>query len=263
MQHLNEEQLVLHRYRDDAEDAAAAEQHLSSCADCRAQYETLCRVLTLVDELPVPQRDDSYGTEVWNRLRWRLGRRERTRMWQGLAAAAALAFVFFAGGLWYARRNTPASLSPSATIAHNVTAQSPAVAMAATSAPQANRVLLVFVGDHLENSERMLVELTNADTARGLDISTESRRAEELVSMNRIYRQTALKHGERNIASLLSDLEPVLLELSHAEGRLSPGELAALQKRIDSKGLLFKVRVVSAQVSGRESAPLPKGTNSL
>jgi len=260
MQHLNEEQLVLHRYRDDAEDAAAAEQHLSSCAECRAQYETLCRVLTLVDELPVPQRDDSYGTEVWNRLRWRLGRRERTRMWQGLAAAAALAFIFFAGGLWYARRNTPSSLSPTATVAQNTPAAVPA---AAASAPQANRVLLVFVGDHLENSERMLVELTNADTARGLDISTESRRAEELVSMNRIYRQTAVKHGERNIASLLSDLEPVLLELSHAEGHLSPDALAALQKRIDSKGLLFKVRVVSAQVSGRESAPLPKGTNSL
>jgi hypothetical protein len=262
MQHLNEEQLVLHRYRDDDADAAAAEQHLSSCGDCRVQYETLCRVLTLVDELPVPQRDDSYGTEVWNRLRWRLGRRERTRMWQGLAAAAVLAFVFFAGGLWYARRNTPSSSAPTA-VATN-TAPVAAVPVAAASGPQANRVLLVFVGDHLENSERMLVELTNADAKHGFDITGERRRAEELVSMNRIYRQTAVKNGERNIASLLSDLEPVLLELSHADNHLSSEELVALQKRIDSKGLLFKVRVVSAQVSGRDAAPLPpKGTNSL
>ena len=92
MQHLNEEELVLHRYRDDANDAAAAEQHLNTCGECRARYDTLCRVLALVDDLPVPQRGDEYGTEVWNHLRWRLGHRERARLWQALAAAAMIAF---------------------------------------------------------------------------------------------------------------------------------------------------------------------------
>jgi hypothetical protein len=64
---------------------------------------------------------------------------------------------------------------------------------------------------------------------------------------------------------LLSDLEPVLLELSHAGSTLSPDEIAALQKRIDSKGLLFKVRVVSAQVSGQQGATKApqKGMDSL
>jgi hypothetical protein len=271
MQHLNEEQLVLHRYRDDAEDAGAIGEHLMACVECRAQYDTLCRVLALVDELPVPQRGDEYGTEVWNRLRWRLGRRERRRMWQAFATAATIALVFFAGGLWYARRNAgPGTAqpqiaqggSPVASTA-STTAASSTLASSTTSGGSGNRILLVVVSDHLDNSERMLLELTNADSRRGLDVTANRRRAEELVEANRLYRQTATQKGDSRIAALLSDLEPVLVELSHSSDRLSPAELASLQKRIDSKGLLFKVRVVSAQVSGRQAPTLPKGTNSL
>ena len=253
MQHMNEEQLVLHRYHDDVEDAAAIEMHLADCAECRAQYDTLCRVLTLVDELPVPQRDDGYGAEVWNRLRWRLGRRQRASAWKPLlAAAAVIAIAFFAGQLWHARHLS------------TTTTNAPAAQVASQAKPaQPDRILLVVVSDHLDNSERMLLELTNADAKQGLDVSAERKRAEELVAVNRLYRQTAAQRGETRIASLLADLEPVLVELAHSDAILSPGELASLQKRIDSKGLLFKVRVVSAQVSGREAPPLPKGTSSL
>jgi hypothetical protein len=251
MQHLNEEQLVLHRYHDDVDDVTVIEGHLAVCAECRAQYDTLCRVLTLVDELPVPQRGDQYGTEVWNRLRWRLGRRERVRTWQSIIAiAAVIAIAFFAGQLWHARH--AATAIPTSTMA----SKTPAAA-------QPNRLLLVVVSDHLDSSERMLLEVSNADAKLGLNVSTERKRAEELVSANRLYRQTALQRGETRIASVLSDIEPVLLELAHSDAILSPDELASLQKRIDSKGLLFKVRVVSAQVSGREAPPQPKGMNSL
>jgi len=52
MQHLNEEQLVMHHYHD-VDGAAAVEQHLASCDECRAQFNTLRRVLALVDQLGV------------------------------------------------------------------------------------------------------------------------------------------------------------------------------------------------------------------
>jgi hypothetical protein len=111
----------------------------------------------------------------------------------------------------------------------------------------------------------MLLEISNADAKHPLDVASQSKRAGELVASNRIYRQTAARRGETRIASLLSDLEPVLVELSHAGSTLSPDEIAALQKRIDSKGLLFQVRVVSAQVGGHEApATVPqKGIDSL
>jgi hypothetical protein len=264
MQHLTEEQLVAHYYHDG--DAAAAETHLAVCGECRAQLDTLRNVLALIDQLPIPERGAAYGEEVWTRLRWKLGsERRRSRVWATISAiAAAIALAFVGGILWHARTQ---QLQQTQAV---VTQSKPSAAAAAQTAsnPSAvsrDRLLLVVVSDHLDSSERMLLELSNADAKHPLDVTSESKRAGELVASNRIYRQTATRRGETRIASLLSDLEPVLLELSHAGSTLSPDEIAALQKRIDSKGLLFKVRVVSAQVSGQQGATKApqKGMNSL
>jgi hypothetical protein len=262
MQHMTEEQLIAHYYHDG--DAVAAEEHLASCEECRRQFETLRNVLALVEQLPIPERSDAYGEEVWTRLRWKMGsERRRSRVWGTIAATAAALAIAFAGGiLWHAR--TQQAARPQAIVAHAVKPDS-VTPSAAIESSSKDRILLVVVSDHLDSSERMLLELANADAKHPLDVSSESKRAVELVASNRIYRQTAARRGETRIASLLSDLEPVLVELSHAGSTLSPDEIAALQKRIDSKGLLFKVRVVSAQVGGREApAKAPrKGTDSL
>jgi len=238
MQHLTEQELVLHHYHDDESPAAIA-AHLSSCDACRAEYNSIRNVLSLVDEMPVPERNDGYGEQVWSRLRWKLGsERTRRRGWQTmLAAAAVLAIVFFAGVLWKERQAT----SP----VQVATGQAGLAAL--HQQPQPDRILLVVVTDHLGSSERMLTDVANADAKHGIDLGDEPKRAADLVISNRIYRQTALQHGDDRLATLLSDLEPVLLEIAHSDGKLSPDEAAALQKRIDSKGLLFKVRVMTAQ----------------
>jgi hypothetical protein len=259
MQHLTEEQLIAHYYHDG--DAGSAEEHFAVCEECRAEFGTLRDVLALVDQLPIPERGDAYGGEVWTRLRWKLGSNRRRSAYGWMAIAAGLIVAFIGGILWHAR--TQPIEQPKTIVAHN--APVPAAQPAAIGAASKDRLLLVVVSDHLDSSERMLLEVSNADAKHPLDISSESKRAGELVASNRIYRQTATRRGETRIASLLSDLEPVLVELSHAGSTLSPDEIAALQKRIDSKGLLFKVRVVSAQVSGHEApANVPqKGMDSL
>lgn len=250
MQHLNEEQLILHHYHDDESPTAAL--HLATCNECRAQLENLERVLALVDELPIPDRGPAYGEQVWNRLRWRLGRRERRTWVSAFAAAAVIAIAFVAGLLW---RGRPAPVQPQTVpVAQAQPVQQP------QTTPE--RVLIFVVGDHLENSERMLAEVANADSKHELDLSDESRRAAELVASNRIYRQTASQQGDKRIASLLADIEPILVELSHAK-KVTPEELQSLQKRIESKGLLFKVRVVSAEAAGRELPPAVQKGNSL
>jgi hypothetical protein len=259
MQHLTEEQLVSHYYRDG--DAPFAPEHLFACDECRAQFDTLCGVLTLVDQLPVPERNDAYGDEVWTRLRWKLSSNRRRGVYGWMSVAAALVMAFAGGILWHARMQQ--SAKPLTIVAQNTHA--PAAQPAAIASVSKDRLLFVVVGDHLDSSERMLLEISNADAQHPLDVASQSKRAGELVASNRIYRQTATRRGETRIASLLSDLEPVLVELSHAGPTLSPDEIAALQKRIDSKGLLFKVRVVSAQTGGREAAATApqKGMDSL
>ena len=107
----------------------------------------------------------------------------------------------------------------------------------------------------------MLAELANANPKETFELSSD--RAADLVASNRMYRQTAATRGDQRIESLLSDLEPILAELAHAGKTLSPDELASIQKRIESKQLLFKVRIVSAQTGSGGDEPVPAHSNSL
>jgi hypothetical protein len=253
MQHLTEEQLVAHYYHDD-DAPAAANEHLASCAACSAEFDAISRVLALVTDAPVPDRGDDYGTQVWTRLRWRLGAPSRRKQWHWLAVAAVMGVGVCTGGVVWNTRHSPRS--PMVSVAQTT-------APARAAAPQNQRVLVVVVSDHLEASERMLTEVSNADPKQTFDVVAQQERAVDLVASNRIYRQTALQHGDERIASLLSDLEPILVELAHAGKTLSPDELASIQKRIESKGLLFKVRVMSAQNSGGDRVPANPAANTL
>lgn len=251
MQHLTEEQLVEHYYHDDS-DPAAVEQHLRTCADCRSQYASIRNVLALVTNVELPDRGEEYGTEVWNRLRWKLGRDRRRQGWQTLISiAAALVLVFLAGRYWSRIADAPQAPQLAANTTTTTTAPA-SVAKSDSPNPRAQeRLMLVVVSDHLDVSERMLLEVANADIRKGLG-DNATLRAEELVASNRIYRQTAARRGDARVASILSDIEPILVELANAGPSLSQEQLAKLQKRIESKALLFKVRVISAQVDDAE-----------
>src|SRR4051794_7848103 len=71
MNHLTEEQLILHYYGEEGE-TLAAEQHLEACCECRSLYGSLQRVLNVVDSMPVPERPAEYGVQVWKRIERRL-----------------------------------------------------------------------------------------------------------------------------------------------------------------------------------------------
>ena len=76
MSHLNEEQLILHYYGEESE-TLSAEQHLEECGECRTMYASLVRVLNVVDSLPVPDRGEGYGEQVWSRIEKRIPGRRR------------------------------------------------------------------------------------------------------------------------------------------------------------------------------------------
>jgi hypothetical protein len=126
-------------------------------------------------------------------------------------------------------------------------------AQLAAADPQAGeRILLVAVGDYLERSQMVLIELANARSPGSLDISAEQERAVDLVSENRLYRQTAGHTGDAAVASVLDELERVLLDITHAPSRLSPGELDKLRQRLEAEGILFKIRVLGSNVRNQE-----------
>lgn len=241
MNHLSEEDLIGHYYGEEG-DALAVECHLESCGECRAAYGAIQRVLNLADAVPVPDRDSSYANAVWERLQPRLPARGGTWLaipaWRWAAAAAAFAGLVAAA--FVAGRSYPeAPLSVSAPVA---------------DAQHSQGILLMAVGGYLERSQMVLVELSNADPARKLNIAAQQERAGDLVSEARLYRQTAARTGDSEISAVLEELERVLVDIKNEPAELSPAELARLRNRLHAEGILFKIRVLGSTFDERENA---------
>ena len=157
------------------------------------------------------------------------------RHWGWMAAAAAL-LVLAAGGFeagrWYQAKLQEAKRRPA-----------PMFDPAASEG-----ILRIAVADYLERSQSVLMELANADSSRPLDISRDQERAHDLILENRLYRQTAENDGQAGIANLLDDLERVLLDIEHSPPVIPPEGLKALRRKLGDDGILFKMRVVGANV---------------
>jgi hypothetical protein len=265
MNHLTEEDLVLYYYGDAGDGAGpeVTDEHLRACPACQAGLEQLRLTLAAVDQLPVPDRGDEYGAAVWARIQPGLAQRSptwRERLLSSLAprklawagAAAALFLAAFVAGSRVPWRWPGVAPAPPV-------AQTPP---AASQPPVADRervqaaVLLMAVSDHLDRSQVTLSELVNTPRGEKVDISDERQRARDLVSENRLYRQTALRTGEPAVASVLDDLERVLVEVANGPSTLNGADFDQVRKRIDQQGIIFKVRVFGERVREAEGRPL-------
>ena len=270
MNHLTEEELVLLHYGD-AGGTAAIDEHLRACPACQAGLDEVRQTLAAVDSLSVPDRGDEYGAAVWARVQpglaqrsrsWREWRRAEALRYRLLAlvtprklawagAAAAVFLAAFVGGRqvvwqWPGRASTPP------------VTQAPPAAPQPTAADRQRvqaGVLLVAVGDHLERSQSTLSELVNIPVEPEVDISDEQLRVRDLVSENRLYRQTALRTGEPAVASVLDDLERVLVEVANGPSTMDAAEFGRVRQRIEQQGIIFKVRVFGERVREAETRP--------
>jgi hypothetical protein len=112
--------------------------------------------------------------------------------------------------------------------------------------------------EHLEASQRILLELANRESAGDIDVRDEQQRAEELLEGNRLYRLAATRQGQRALASVLDDLERVLLDVARGPTQLSPRDRDGLRARMEEQGLVFKVRVLEQRLRELQDRPLPR-----
>jgi anti-sigma factor RsiW len=255
MIHLSDDELVLHYYGEMSaaeEDRAAG--HLAGCPACQENYGRLQRVLAFVDSSAYAEAPDGFERVAWARLEPSLPARRGgwlssfvfspARLAWAAMILALVAGAFIAGRLTPAARPSTETASPAQASAGNVR----------------ERILLVDLGDHLDRSQMMLIELVSSTDAGSVDISSEQARAEQLLASNRLYRQTAAITGDATLAAVLDELERVLVDVAASPSTLSQQDLDAVRRRIDSKELLFKVRVVSSEVRQRQKAAIQERT---
>jgi hypothetical protein len=240
MRHLTDEELLLDFYGEGSDaDRARTRTHLEKCEECRALDRELRAVLIAVDTAPIAEPPSGFEREMWARIEPLLPVRHtwRTRlsgmMMPRLAIAAGVAVLvvaaFAAGRIWDRPSREPSTVANGDSMV-------------------TERLLRAEVEDHLERSQRMLVELVNADYDVGSPIAGDQARAADLVAAGRLYRRSAAQVGDAEIGMLLEDLERVLVEVANGPADLTPKELARLRKRIDDQDLMFRVRVVAREM---------------
>jgi hypothetical protein len=241
--HLTDDDLVLHYYgemTDAAEGRACA--HLDECIECRENLQRLQRVMAALDSVPVPEPDAFFEQRTWARLEPSMTASPRVRTWalpwRAVAWGAAAALVVIAA--FVAGQFTSQPAGP--------------IQTTATADPVGDRVLLVDLSDHLDRTETALVEFVSGTDGR--DIAAGRARVQDLVAANRLYRRTAVISGDQAVADVLDELERVLIEIAGAAPEASTDDLDIMRRRIDTRGLLFKVRVMREQLQERAKQPM-------
>ena len=243
MKHLSEDE-QMEMYYDEGSEAAKA--HLKACRECAAEFAKFKRSVDAIKSEEIPQRGPDYGDFVWQALRPQLIPYEKkTAGWQGwrwwktaTAAAACLALMtaaFIGGRFWEHRTSTGSDL-------------------AANVQPQ-QRVVVVVLTDHLDRTERLLVQLNHADSGDKVENAQLQTEARELLASNRLYRVSANKEGDPALAGALDRLERVLAEVA-IDPHLTAADLERVRKDMNTSGILFEVRVLLARKPNQESGPM-------
>jgi hypothetical protein len=236
MKHLSEEEL----YALSQEASGSRNQHLRECPQCAAAYDEIKRVLeaaTASGHINEPAPD--YGEKVWAAIQGSLpvyGQKQPPRKWNwwgqngrlifagALACLALVAAAFWAGSVWQQRQ------------AREETAK--------WNRGAPGRVVFVVVRDHLDRSERLLMELDHAGHLTEIDRGPIAREASDLLEDNRLYRQTAAASNDPALAALLDRLGRVLIEVAHDPATLEGGASRTIREDMNLDGLLFELRVL-------------------
>jgi hypothetical protein len=249
MKHLTEEEMIEHYYSEDFR-KADAQLHLQACKQCSQAYAELGKLLGSIRSPETPARGSDYGEQVWRSIQGSLRPYESKRKnsffhWPQLAYAAAcllfLAGAFLAGRMWEYAHTKP-SLA---------------------SAPQQakERVVLFVLNNHLDRSERLLVQLNHA-VAEGdkVDFRLQGE-ARQLLTDNRLCRQSVDRSDDPLLAAALDHLERVLLEVANSPEELSGADIPRIDQEMNTQGLLFQIRVLRTKVSEQKlnAQATPKG----
>ena len=239
MKHLSDEEL----YALSQSPAGSLPNHLSECQGCSTRFHEFVAVLESAGAAGTPRPAPDLNDRVWAAIRPSLpvyhaqtqGRRSSgmfTAWWpRGLVWAGALASLVLIGTAFWAGR-----LVERRHRADNLALQ------ALPSQP--GRVVLLVVRDHLDRSERLLVELDHAGHFARVDGGPLAREAADLLEDNRLYRQTAATSRDPALAQLLDRLDRVLVEVAHEPASRQGGDLARMREQMNFDGLLFELRVL-------------------
>jgi len=111
--------------------------------------------------------------------------------------------------------------------------------------------VVVVLDDHLDRSERFLVELKHADMDSSAMDSPLRDEARSLLAANRVARKDAAQEDDPELTTALGHLDSLLAEAANEPGGLNAASIAKLQNEMNTDGVLFEVRVLRSRIAHR------------
>jgi hypothetical protein len=253
--HVTDEELLLDYYREsESADRASRRAHLEACEACRALDREMRAVLALIDTAPAIEAPPGFGREMWARVEphvaARAARRRSSwtvmslRHWALAGGMAALLLASFLLGRVWERAPHNDDATPGAAGVSSRTG--------AATDTMTERLLRAEMEDHLERSQRVLVDLVNTDKAADVSLASDRTRAADLVADGRLYRRAADRVGDIEMRDLLEDVERVLVDVANGSSAPASKELNDVRTRIDEQDLVFRLRVAASEIRERQ-----------
>ena len=258
--HVTDEDLLLAYYEEAPSDHSGyLRRHLETCVQCRALDRELRSVLALVDATPLPEAPAGFERDVWTSIEPQIRARSvreggpegsllRGRPLQSPGARVSVVRRWaLAGGL--------AALLVASFSLGRVWDRAPVAdrSLPVDASSVSERLIRTEVENHLERSQRALVELVNTEGSGPADRA----RAADLVADGRLYRYSADAIGDADTRDLIEDVERVLVEVANASPDATSNDLSGVRMRIGDQDLIFRLRVAAAEMRERERRARP------
>ena len=132
----------------------------------------------------------------------------------------------------------------------------------ATNRPQSNKPSILanvrasdtqtLTAMHLEKSELLLRAFRNLrpdDQNTTADVTYERKQAQQLILQNMMLRREADSSGDVQVASLLENLEPILLDIANLPKKPDADDIRVINERVERKNIVALLQVNSTMIA--------------
>jgi hypothetical protein len=163
--------------------------------------------------------------------------------------ALAVASLVVAARSGSGRNSTATADAPDVNVASVAPATTPGVQPAGPADETLEAAFAALSEQHFERSKVVVLGIASKDPRRATpeDWEYERRLATSLLTDTRLYRLAAEERGMKRIATVMSDLELVLLQTALG-AEAGPEDLEQIQRLIDRRDLVTKMELVAAGI---------------
>lgn len=249
MKHITDDDLTLLFYGEHDDPTLAAV--VAESSELSTRFDALSSELRLADNFVPPHRGDVYGAEVWQKISPQLEEKAPKPLhilkgWLNVISqprfslAGALSFVLVAALAFTLGRS--GGQNPINDLDQIM--NTPSVALQGLDT---RRLLTHSVSSHLEQVNVVLTQFANSSETT----ANEAGYATDMLVANRLYRQAAVRQGNKQLAGFLASLEPLLIEMAYEAQSGSVATRERMQQEVKN-GLLLRIRVMNNQLKKPE-----------